>query len=291
MRRSSAATSCSAASSRRSCIAKRNRWCSFILPSSASTSSARLRRSCPLARAAISWADALPSIRAFSIARPDTPKTSLATLASLMLAVSSSFSSRLRSAAWLSISLRRYRSSSRKSRSGAGGTKLLAIRPCRTRSAIHSASFTSVLRPGTLRMRRALPQRFEVPRHCAKRAHLFARSRAGQPDQKTRHHRLLMHVQAAAPLNDHLRPRLLPSEDDRDAAGTVETLPCVFPVPGGDKEWYLYAARAGLLIGVASHRRDVSLDAIVRREARRKRLAPPPFSFIVGRRRRCWLAA
>ena len=42
-----------------------------------------------------------------SIARPDTPKTSLATLASLMLAVSSSFRSRLRSAAWLSTSLRR----------------------------------------------------------------------------------------------------------------------------------------------------------------------------------------
>ena len=28
------------------------------------------------------------------------------------------------------------------------------------------------------------------------------------------------------------------------------------PVSGGDKEWYLYAARAGLLIGVANHRRD-----------------------------------
>ena len=30
----------------------------------------------------------------------------------------------------------------------------------------------------------------------------------------------------------------------------------MLPVPGGDKEWYLYAARAGLLIGVANHRRD-----------------------------------
>src|SRR5208337_4739836 len=49
------------------------------------------------------------------------------------------------------------RSNSRSSRSGRGGTKLLAIRPCRTRSAIHSASFTSVLRPGTLRICRALP--------------------------------------------------------------------------------------------------------------------------------------
>ena len=30
----------------------------------------------------------------------------------------------------------------------------------------------------------------------------------------------------------------------------------MLPVPGGDKEWHLYAARAGLLIGVANHRRD-----------------------------------
>src|SRR4051794_41247904 len=44
-------------------------------------------------------AEAVPSIRALSIARPDTPKTSLRTLASLMLAVSRSFRSRFRSAA------------------------------------------------------------------------------------------------------------------------------------------------------------------------------------------------
>ena len=50
---------------------------------------------------------ASPSISARSIARPDTPKTSEATLASLMLAVSKSFRSRLRSAAWLSTTLRR----------------------------------------------------------------------------------------------------------------------------------------------------------------------------------------
>jgi hypothetical protein len=41
---------------------------------------------------------------------------------------------------------------------------------------------------------------------------------------------------------------------DRDAAGTIETLPRVLPVPRGDKEWYLCAARAGLSNGVASHR-------------------------------------
>ena len=49
--------------------------------------SARLRRSRPLARPAIASGEASPAISARSIARPDTPKTSEATLASLMLAV------------------------------------------------------------------------------------------------------------------------------------------------------------------------------------------------------------
>ena len=70
--------------------------------------------------------------------------------------------------------------------------------------------------------------------------------RPRRADQKARHDRLLMHVQTTAPLDDRLHHRLLPSEGDRDAAGTFETLLCVLPVPGGDKEWYLYAARAGL---------------------------------------------
>jgi len=48
----------------------------------------------------------------------------------------------------------------------------------------------------------------------------------------------------------------------------------VLPVPEGDKEWYLYAARAGLPFGVASHRRFVSLCTIARREAPTNRLAP-----------------
>jgi hypothetical protein len=64
----------------------------------------------------------------------------------------------------------------------------------------------------------------------------------------------------------------------------------VLPVPEGDKEWYLYAARAGLPFGVATHRRFVSACTIARREAPTNRLAPPAFSFIMVRRRR-WLAA
>jgi hypothetical protein len=60
---------------------------------------------------------------------PDTPKTSLATLESLMLAPSSSFKSRLRSALRLSTVFRRYRVKSRSSATGLGGTKLGAISP------------------------------------------------------------------------------------------------------------------------------------------------------------------
>ena len=51
-------------------------------------------------------------------------------------------------------------------------------------------------------------------------------------------------------LNDRLHHDLLPSEGDHDTVGTFETLPFVLPVPEGDKEWCLYAARVGLLFGV-----------------------------------------
>ena len=111
----------------------------------------------PRARPAISAALVAPAASASSMAVPDTPNTSLATPESLMFAPSSSFSTRLRAAVRVSISARRWRSSSRRSRIAGGGTKLLATRPWRIRLAIHSASFTSVLRPGTLRMCEALP--------------------------------------------------------------------------------------------------------------------------------------
>ena len=62
-----------------------------------------------------------------------------------------------------------------------------------------------------------------------------------------------------------------------------------FPVPGGDKEWYLYAARAGLPNGVVSHRSYVGLARSPVAKAPTNRPAPPPFSFIMARRRR-WLA-
>jgi hypothetical protein len=52
------------------------------------------------------------------------------------------------------------------------------------------------------------------------------------------------------------------SGGERGAAGTMKTLPYVLPVSGRDKGWYLNAARAGLLIGVASHPELVSLNTI-----------------------------
>jgi hypothetical protein len=92
------------------------------------------------------------SISAFSIARPDTPNTSLTTLANLMLALSSSLSVRFCSVVSVSDKERRSRTRSRRSRLGGGGTKLGLTRPWRTSSAVHSASLTSVLRPGTVLM-------------------------------------------------------------------------------------------------------------------------------------------
>jgi hypothetical protein len=58
------------------------------------------------------------------MSRPETPKTSVAVRANLILAVSNSFSRRLRPAIRLSTSLRRYRVKSRSSRMGEGGASL-----------------------------------------------------------------------------------------------------------------------------------------------------------------------
>ena len=143
---------------------------------------------------------------------------------------------------------------------------------------------------GHSRLLEPVPQRFEVTRHGAKRPHLLVRLLPGRADQKARHDRLLMHVQTTTPLDDRLHHRLLPSEGDRDAAGTFKTLLHVLLVPEGDKEWYLYAARAGLPIGVVSHSSFVSLARSPFAKAPINRPAPrPPFSPIMARRRR-WLA-
>ena len=71
----------------------------------------------------------------------------------------------------------------------------------------------------------------------------------------------------------------------------------MLPVPGGDKEWYLYAARAGLLHGVVCHRSFVSLSTIARCEGSDKSAraatifihngAPQALVGCYVRRRRC----
>src|SRR3954449_2788372 len=73
---------------------------------------------------------------------------------------------------------------------------------------------------------------------------------------------------------------------DRGATGTFETLPRVLPGPRGNKEWYLCAARAGLLIGVAKPPQICQPRHDHRREVRPNRPATPPFSPIMARHRR-----
>src|ERR1700687_748410 len=142
-----------------------------------------------------------------------------------------------------------------------------------------------------------IAQSLEITGHRPEGTDLLGRPLTRRAGQHTRHHRLLMHIQPSTSLDNHLHHCLPRQKGDRDAAGTIKTLPHVLPVPRGDKEWYLYATPAGLIIGVANHRRVVSLNTIARREVRTIRPAPqlktaqppPPFSPIVVRATR-WLA-
>src|SRR5215218_5513424 len=72
-------------------------WCSLKRPSSAARSAGSFARSSPLARSASACGSDSPSQRARSIAFPEAPSGRLATEASLMLASSSTFCSRLAS--------------------------------------------------------------------------------------------------------------------------------------------------------------------------------------------------
>src|SRR5512135_1728645 len=70
------------------------------------------------------------------MARPETPRTSVATEASLMLASSSTFGIRLATAAFSATSWLLCRVKSRSSRIGLGGMKLPRSRPCWSSCAI-----------------------------------------------------------------------------------------------------------------------------------------------------------
>ena len=314
--------SCSAASSRRSCMASRKRWCSSIRPSSASTSSARLRRSCPLREVGhlLGRCTALdqglehgPAGDAEDIAG-DARQLDVGGLQQLEQPVAlgrlalHQLAAVAQQLAQVAQRLRRHEALGDQAVADQIGDPLGILhvglaaghvadvpriaddqlemplqhgidRPPVDARALHAdMRHTRLLQP--------VAQRLEIAGHGRETcAPLWSAGDPAAPIRQARHHRLLMHVQPGTPLDHHLHHRLLRIEGDRDAAGTIETLPRVLPVSGGDKEWYLYATRAGLLIGVASHRRDVSLNTIARREARTNRPAPPPFSSIVARRR------
>src|SRR5208337_4493586 len=74
-------------------------------------------------------------------------------------------------------------------------------------------------------------QRLQIACHRPEGPDLLPRPLARGADQDAGDDRLLMHVQPTTPLNDDLHPRLHPGEGDRDAAGIVETLLRVLPVP------------------------------------------------------------
>ena len=106
----------------------------------------------PLVQSANRSGSVCPAMSAARIARPLTPRMSLATRVSFTFASSSVFCRRRVCRAISRTSCLRVRVRSRSSWIGAGGTKLPGISPCANRSAIQVASFRSLLRPGTFRM-------------------------------------------------------------------------------------------------------------------------------------------
>ena len=126
-------------------------WFGVKRPWSASRSAGSFARSLPRARSASSSGSCVPETSASSIRRPETPSTLEATEESLIPPSCRVFSKRWTSRVRSSICALRYRVKSRSSRISLGGTKLGRTSPCSTSWQIHSASFTSVLRPGTLR--------------------------------------------------------------------------------------------------------------------------------------------
>jgi hypothetical protein len=102
-----------------------------------------------LAISASTRASRSPPIMARSITRADTVVTDHATVDSLIEASSNISSKRTASRVRSPISCTRYRVSIRNRRIGGGGTNEGDSSPCSRSWAIHSASRTSVLRPGT----------------------------------------------------------------------------------------------------------------------------------------------
>ena len=139
-------------------------------------SSARFLRAVPWASAARRAGSPSPAMRAASIARPLAPRTSERTLATLMFASSRTFW--IRSECWeiSRTSCSRVRVRSRSSWMGVGGTKLLRISPCASRSASQIASFVSLRDPAHCERVGALAKTSAKP--SSSRCHTGFQSRA-----------------------------------------------------------------------------------------------------------------
>lgn len=109
-----------------------------------------------MARPANSCGSLTPAMSASIMARPETVMSLDATESILMPPSSRTLASRCCSDVRASISFLRYRVRWRNAATSAVGMKLGRSSPCSCSSAIHRASETSVLRPGTLRMCPAL---------------------------------------------------------------------------------------------------------------------------------------
>ena len=121
------------------------RWVASTRPSKASRRAGSFLRKRPRANSARDSASLTPASIASIMLRPLLPSTSLATEDSLMLAVSSTFCTRVMAWALCRTRVLRARTRSRRSRMALGGMKLALSRPWRKRSAIHSLSLISVL--------------------------------------------------------------------------------------------------------------------------------------------------
>jgi hypothetical protein len=94
-----------------------------------------------------------------------------------------------------------------------------------------------------------------------------------------------MTASAAAAFRRALRKIICSGQPGFDRGQVLRTATHATPALArseGDKEWRLYAARAGLPIGVASHRSFVSLARSPVAKAPTNRPAPPPFSSIMA---------
>ena len=140
------------------------------------------------------------------------------------------------------------------------------------------------------RRREPVPQDFEVARHRPERAHLLGRSIPGRADQKTRNDRLLVHVH---PQHRSIITRIIASCHQKATAtpqvlrDTATRAPRsrgrqrMVPLCGAGRT--AYRGRKPPQRFPASTRSPVPRLGI-------NRPPPPPFSFIMARRRR-WLAA